>query len=90
MKTLIMVLALVGGMTAAVHAEETMGEKTTATAHDAGRAMKKGAHRASEAVCMKSDTKCLAEKAKHRGQETGDAVSDKASEVKNNVDSDKK
>ena len=86
MKTLIMVLALVGGMTT-VHAEETMGEKAQATANDAGRAVKKGAHRAKEAVCMKSDAKCLAEKAKHRGQEAGDAVSDKASEVKNNVDS---
>ncbi|MBC7467500.1 MAG: hypothetical protein H7256_16035 [Bdellovibrio sp.] len=86
MKTLIMVLAIVGGLTATVHAEETMGEKAQATTNDAGRAMKKGAHRAKEAVCMKSDAKCLAEKAKHRGQEAGDAIGDKASEVKNNVD----
>lgn len=89
MKALIMVLALVG-FTATVHAEETYGEKTQATAHDAKRAMKKGAHRTKEAMCMKGDAKCLAEKAKHRGEEAGDAVSDKAAEMKNKMDTDKK
>lgn len=89
MKTLIMILAI-AGFAATVHAEETMGEKAQATTKDAGRAMKKGAHRAKEAVCMKSDAKCLAEKAKNRGTEAGDAVSDKASEMKNKVDSDHK
>lgn len=89
MKTLIMICALVG-FAATVHAEETAGEKTKVMANDTKRAMKKGAHRTEEMVCMKSDAKCLAEKAKHRASEAGDAVSDKASEVKNKVDTEKK
>lgn len=74
----------------ALHAEETIGEKAAATANDAQRAVKKGAHRAEEMVCMEGDAKCLAEKAKHRAQEAGDYTKDKAKEVKNTVDSDKK
>lgn len=89
MKTLIMILAF-AGFAATVHAEETVGEKAQATTHNAGRAMKKGAHRAKEAVCMKSDAKCLADKAKNRGEEAGDAMGDKATEMKNKVDSDHK
>lgn len=89
MRILIMIFALIG-FTAAVHAEETVAEKTKVMAHDAKRAMKKGAHRAEEMVCMKSDAKCMAEKAKHHASEAGDAVSDKASEIKNKMDTEKK
>lgn len=85
MKALLLTLALIG-FTGAVHAEETMGEKVTDSAKDAKRAIKKGAHRVEEAVCMKGDAKCLAEKAKHRGTEAMDATKDKASEIKNKVD----
>lgn len=91
MKTVIMTLALMGFMgSATVHAEETMGEKAAATTNDAKRAVKKGANRVKEAVCAKGDAKCLAEKAKHRGEEGWDATKDKATEMKNNVDSDTK
>jgi long-subunit fatty acid transport protein len=89
MKALILALALVG-FTTAGHAEETMGEKAEVKAHDAKRAMKKGAHHAEEATCMKDDTKCLAEKAKHRTSEAGDAMHDKGTEMKNKLDTDKK
>jgi hypothetical protein len=89
MKAIILTLALVG-FTGAAHAEETVGEKTAATANDAGRAVKKGAHRVQEAVCAKSDAKCLAQKAKHRGEEAMEYTGDKAKELKNTVDSDKK
>lgn len=85
--TIIAALALTGSVgISSVYAAETVGEKAEATANDAARAVKKGAHRVEEAVCMESDTKCLAEKAKHRAQEAGDYTKDKAKEVKNTVD----
>lgn len=90
-KAIFVALTLTGLMGAgAVYAEETVGEKAQATGNDAARAVKKGAHRVEEAVCMENDAKCLAEKAKHRAQEAGDYTKDKAKEVKNTVDDDKK
>lgn len=67
-------------------AAETAGEKVKSSAHDAKRATKKGAHRVAEKLCMKDDAECLADKAKHRAQEAGDATKDKARELKNKVD----
>ncbi len=90
-KAIVIALALTGmvGINA-VYAEESITEKAEATANDATRAVKKGAHRTEEAVCMQSDTKCLEEKAKHRAEEASDYTKDKAKEVKNSVDSDDK
>lgn len=91
LKAVIAALALTGSVgISSVYAAETVGEKAEAAANDASRAVKKGAHRVEEAVCAESDTKCLAEKAKHRAQEASDYTKDKAKEVKNSVDSDKK
>jgi hypothetical protein len=89
MKAIILGLALIGLTSTAVFAEETVGEKAKATTNDAARSVKKGAHRVQEAVCAESDAKCLAEKAKHRGEEAKDYTKDKASEIKNDVDNDK-
>lgn len=89
MKKIIMGLALVGVIGMA-YADETVGEKAQATGNDAARAVKKGAHRVEEAACAKSDTQCLADKAKHRAEEATDYTKDKASEIKNDVDKDPK
>ena len=89
MKKFLVVLALLG-FAGTSFAEETMGEKAVDAGKDAKRAVKKGAHRVKEATCMKDDAKCLAEKAKHRVEEMSDATKDKAAELKNEVDSDKK
>jgi uncharacterized low-complexity protein len=87
MKEFLLALAIVTAFaTAKAHAEETVGEKAQATAHDMKRSVKKSAHHAQEAVCAKSDAKCLAEKAKHRANEAGEATGDKAKEIKNDVD----
>ena len=67
-------------------AAETTPEKAKVIKNDAGRGVKKGAHRVEEAVCMKSDAACLAEKAKHRTGEAVEATGDKASELKNKAD----
>lgn len=80
-------LAIAG---AYVIAEESVSEKTSAKAHDAKRAMKKGGHRMAEAVCMESDAECLAKKAKHRAVEAKDYTVDKAHEAKDKVDADSK
>jgi len=69
-------------------AEETVGEKAAATGKDAKRATKKAWNRTKEAVCMKGDLKCAADKAENRVNEAGETVGDKAAEVKNSVDSD--
>lgn len=68
------------------HAEETMGEKAQSTGRDAKRAVKKGANRVGEAVCMEGDMKCAAKKAKNRVNETGSAIGDKAKDAKESVD----
>lgn len=86
MKKLMMIIAVLGFVGAA-HAEETMGEKAKATANDGKRAVKKGANRVKEAVCMEGDAKCLAKKAKNRVEEGGDYVKDKATETKESIDS---
>jgi hypothetical protein len=67
-------------------AEETAGEKIHASAHDAKREMKKGAHRVEEAICVESDMKCTAKKAKNRAVEVKDLTVDEVKEIKNKVD----
>lgn len=89
MKALILAVALAGvaGMTCA---EETMGEKAQAVKNDAERGVQKGVNRVKEAVCTDSDAECLAKKTQHRVEEGVDTTKDKAKEVKNDIDSDKK
>lgn len=89
MKSLIMAVALMG-LTGFAYCEETLGEKAEASANDASRSVKKGVNRVQEAVCAEGDMKCLSEKAKHRAEEGTDYTKDKAKELKNSVDSDKK
>jgi hypothetical protein len=90
MKALIAAVTIsILGLSGYAHSEETIGEKAEATTNDATRSVKKGVHRAQEAVCAESDTKCLAEKAKHRAEEGKDYSRDKIKELKNDVDSKK-
>lgn len=94
MKTVLVLAMCLFGFLTVTHAEETIAEKATVTAKDAKRAVKKGYNRTKEAMCgkMTGDSKmeCMAKEAKHHVTEGTDAVKDKASEVKNAVDSDKK
>lgn len=93
MKALVFVLAI-SGLAFAAQAEETMTEKAGATVNSAKRSVKKGMNKTGEAMCgkMTGDSKmeCMAKQAKNRVQEGTDTVKDKATEIKNNVDSDKK
>ena len=89
MKSLVLLVSLMGCV-GIVHGAESVSEKVEATGNDAGRAVKSGAHRVQESVCAKSDAQCLAEKAKHRGEEGTDYAKDKAKELKNSVDGDDK
>ncbi len=94
MKTVLVLAMCILGFSTVTLAEETIVEKATVTAKDAKRAVKKGVNRTKEAMCGKmtgdSKVECLAKHAKHNVTEGADAVKDKASEVKNAVDSDKK
>jgi hypothetical protein len=67
-------------------ADETVSEKVAVAGKDAGRSIKKGAHRTSEALCMKGDLKCTGDKVKNRVIEAKDATVDGASEIKNKID----
>ncbi len=67
-------------------AEETLSESAKASGNTAVRKIKKGGNRLKEAICMEGDLKCAAEKAKHRAHEAGEAMGDKAKEVKDKVD----
>jgi len=93
MKFLIVVVALLGFLELS-SAEETLSEKAQVTTKTATRTVKKAIHRTSEALCGKltgdSKIECLAKEAKNHLKEGKDVVVDKASEVKNAVDSEKK
>jgi len=82
---------LVFGFLSVGQAEESLGEKAEATSNSAKRGIKKGYNRTKEAACgtLTGDNKvqCLAKKAKNRTEEGVDATKDKASEIKNSVDS---
>ncbi len=86
MRKVLAMLAAMGLLMSLAQAEETVGESAKATGNTVVRKMKKGGHRMQEAVCMEGDLKCAAEKGKHRVHEAGDAIGDKAKEVKNKVD----
>ncbi len=96
MKKLIATLAIIGmfGISSVTFAEETLGEKATVTGKDIKRGAKKGAHRFKEEMCGKltgdSQASCMAKQAKNRATEAKDTVVDKASEVKNAVDTESK
>ena len=67
-------------------AEETLGENAKATGHKIAQKAKKATHRVKEAFCKEGELKCATEKGKHRIQEAGDELGDKAKEIKNKVD----
>lgn len=75
-------------------AEETLTEKAQVTTKTAKRTLTKALHRTSEAICGKltgdSKIQCLAKEAKNQMSESKAVVLDKASELKNSVDSEKK
>ena len=93
MKLLITTIAVLGFLQLAT-AEETLSEKAQATAKTGKRKVTKVINRTSEAICGKltgdSKIECLAKEAKNNLNEAGAAVGDKASELKNAVDTDKK
>ncbi|MFT3843073.1 MAG: hypothetical protein QM723_39155 [Myxococcaceae bacterium] len=79
------VMAIVG-LTAGPAMAQTAGDKVKETGNDIKREGRKGANRVDESLCTGTKAECAARKAKHRGQETKDAVDDKATEVKDRVE----
>ena len=72
------------------NADQSATEKAADMGRDAKHAVKKGANRVKEAVCMEGDLKCAAKKAGNRIEEAGSATANKAKEVGDKVDADKK
>lgn len=77
---------LLGTMLQIAIADETIAEEISASAKDAKRGIKKGAHRTQEALCMDGNIECTARKAKNRVIEAGDATADAAAKIKNKID----
>lgn len=82
------------GAATGVHAEETLGENLAVVGKDAKRAIKTGANRVEEGLCgrLTGDSKvnCMAKKMKNRANESANGIVDKASEIKDSVDSERK
>lgn len=93
MKIFILILVIFGFVNISL-AEETLSEKAEVTAKSVKRSVKKGIHRTAEAICGKltgdNKVQCLSKEAKNRLKDGKDAIVDKASEIKNAVDADKK
>lgn len=89
--TLGVLIALGAGSVLPVQAEETIAEKAEVTGKSVKRGAKKGLNRTKEAICGKltgdSKVECMAKEAGNRIEETADKVKDKATEIKNDVDS---
>ncbi|MCB1986024.1 MAG: hypothetical protein H6936_01550 [Burkholderiales bacterium] len=65
---------------------ETMQESMQDLKNDAERKANQKMNRLEEAVCLKSETECLKQKAENRMQESTDAVVDKYEEITNVID----
>ena len=70
--------------------DQTGAEKAAAESNNMKRKVKKKAHHVSESMCSAGDATCAGRKIKHRGQEAGEAVGDKAKEGADKIDTDKK
>ncbi len=71
-----------------LRAEETLAEKTAATATKAKNATKRGVRAAQDEVCemINGKMECVGQKVKHKAQNAVDATGAKVKEVKNKVD----
>ena len=87
MKTLLSATLIAASLTLASvsFAETTVGEKVQEVGQDASKNVKKGYRASKDAVCMKGDVECAAQKAKHKMQNAGDEIGDKADDVKKKV-----
>ena len=93
MKILITLFAILGFVNMS-SAAESISEKAEVTAKTVKRSAQKGIHRTAEAICGKltgdNKVQCLAKETKNRLEDGKDVIVDKASEVKNAIDTDKK
>lgn len=83
---LMVLVSLVAMSAQMAFGEETVGEKINVTANNSKRAVKKGAHRLSEALCAEGDVKCAGKKVKNSAVEAKDATVDGAKNIKNKID----
>lgn len=68
------------------HSAETISEKAQATKDDIKRDAKKAVNRVEESTCTGTDAECAKQKIGNRAEEAKDAIKDKSSEIKNNLD----
>lgn len=73
------------GFSMTAHAETTTAEKVQEVGQDVAKNTKKAWRATKDAVCMKGDVECAAQKAKHKVQNAGDEISDKADDIKKKV-----
>ena len=85
MSTFVAISLIITGVTLKSHAETTLGESVQEVGQDASKHAKKAVRATKDVVCMKGDMECLAQKGKHKMQNAGDEISDKANDVKKKV-----
>lgn len=87
-RTTILALALILSPTFAAMAETTPGEKAGEVVDDAAKNAKKMGRAAKDKGCemINGKLECLGKKAKHKMQNVGDEVKDKADDVQKKVD----
>lgn len=83
--TLLASSLVITGVSLNSHAETTTVERVQEVGQDASKNVKKGYRAAKDAVCMKGDVECAAQSAKHKVQNVGDEIGDKADDVKKKV-----
>jgi len=71
-----------------VFADETVGEKVGEVVDDTKKVAKKGYRKAKDGACemINGKMECAGKKLKHKAQNTGDEIKDKADDVKKKID----
>ncbi len=83
--TLVATSLIITGVSLKSLAETTATEKVQEVGQDTAKVAKKGVRATKDAVCMKGDVECAAQKAKHKMQNAGDEIGDKTDDVKKKV-----
>ena len=65
--------------------ETTVTEKIQEAGQDTAKTAKKGYRATKDALCMKGDVACAAQKMKHKAKNAGDEIEDKVDDVKKKI-----
>lgn len=85
MSAFVAVSLIITGVSLTSKAETTVKENVQEMGQDTSKHAKRAVRATKDVVCMDSDAACLAQKAKHKAQNAGDEIGDKANDVKKKI-----